>query len=519
MQLKELGQHPVSETSPAGSDPRQSPEYERLLEEIGKLSSLQGGAAVDWAAVVGSAASVLEKQAKDIPAAVYLCVGLAHIDGVQGMADGVRVLADMLRQWWDVCFPPLKRLRARSNMIVWWRERLAALLDATTEPVSVAVRDELLAALTELDATLADRLPDLPPLRDMLERVQRLETDAPPEEAPAPSDVPQAPEEAAASPPPPAAAQTPPTPEPPVAPAPSAPARPLPSPEDEQEAAAQFLAAARAYAALAFAEEVPRAPAAWSALYAALWGRMDKLPPADGGTTALPAPPGEELAACRNLLAAGRAAESAAALARLLPACPFCLDAQFLLFSALTACRRPHEAARVLHETRTLAERLPGLTALAFADGSPLASPQTRQWLEASDAPPPAGPAAAGEEDVTPAARAAASRGDLGAALDLLDDAQRQAGRRTARSFPLRIEQARLLLAAGHGEAAVPLAEELEETIARHALGDWQEDLCLEALRVCHAVWSARDTPEARQRAAAAAAALCRLRPSRSPFL
>ena len=48
MQLRELGQHPVSETSPAGDDPRQSPAYERLLEEIGKLGSLQGAVAVDW---------------------------------------------------------------------------------------------------------------------------------------------------------------------------------------------------------------------------------------------------------------------------------------------------------------------------------------------------------------------------------------------------------------------------------------------------------------------------------------
>uniref|UniRef100_UPI00260DFBE9 type VI secretion system domain-containing protein n=1 Tax=uncultured Desulfovibrio sp. TaxID=167968 RepID=UPI00260DFBE9 len=107
----------------------------------------------------------------------------------------------------------------------------------------------------------------------------------------------------------------------------------------------------------------------------------------------------------------------------------------------------------------------------------------------------------------------------LAAALDMLEGARRQAGVRSARAFPLRIEQTRLLLAAGHAEAAVPLAEELEETIARHDLADWQDTLSLDALRVCHSVWSAGETPDARQRAAATAAALCRLRPSRSPFL
>ena len=75
------------------------------------------------------------------------------------------------------------------------------------------------------------------------------------------------------------------------------------------------------------------------------------------------------------------------------------------------------------------------------------------------------------------------------------------------------------LLAGGHAQAAAPLAEELEESITRHRLDDWQRDACLDALRVCHAVWAQLETPEARQRATATAAAICRLRPSCSPYL
>ena len=169
MQLRELGRLPVSDTAPAGTDPRQSADYERLLEETGKLSSLQGAAAVNWNTVVESAAAVLERQAKDIPAAVYLCVGLTHNDGLRGLADGVRVLADLLANWWQTCFPPLKRLRARVNMLVWWRDRILPLLDAPHAPIAPALRDDLLTSLRELDATLGDVLPDLPPLRDLLE--------------------------------------------------------------------------------------------------------------------------------------------------------------------------------------------------------------------------------------------------------------------------------------------------------------------------------------------------------------
>ena len=167
MDFRELGKRPISDAAPAGAEARQSPEYERLLEETGKLGSLQGAAAVDWNVVVASAADVLEKQAKDIPAAVYLCVGLAHTQGMDGLAAGVRVLADLLACWWDVCFPPLKRLRARANMLSWWHERMAQWLAAApAAAVPAALRDDLLASLEELDAQLGDRLPDLPPLRD-----------------------------------------------------------------------------------------------------------------------------------------------------------------------------------------------------------------------------------------------------------------------------------------------------------------------------------------------------------------
>ncbi len=548
MQLRELGRLPVSNAAPAGTDPRQSAEYQRLLEETAKLSSLRGASAVDWNAVTENAATVLQRQAKDIPAAVYLCVGLAHTGGLPGLASGVRVLADLLDAWWDTCFPPLKRLRARVNMLTWWRERIAPLLDAPQEPADPAVRDDLLASLRDLDATLGNVLPDLPPLRDLLERVQRLDVredagtpHADHETAPDTATDPDAGETAArppeATPSEPATAPvTPPAtarpqPAPPRTPAvpPASPANPA----SEEEAQTAFLTAARAYAALAFAGELPAAPAAWAAFYAGLWGGMEHTPPADGdGLTALPPPQEENMSSCRSLLTGGRAAEAAAATARMLPASPFHLDAQHLLFTALTACGRPVEAALVHRECRAFAARLPGVAELRFADGSPFASAATRHWLRAGDAPAPAegsaapqdapeaSPETAHEGDALRArARETAAAGHLAAALDMLEDARRTLGPLSARAFPLRMEQARLLALAGHAPAAEPLAGELERRMEEHGLAHWQPDLCLEALRICHAVWSAIETPEARAHAAAIAGEICRLRPSRSPLL
>ena len=176
------------------------------------------------------------------------------------------------------------------------------------------------------------------------------------------------------------------------------------------------------------------------------------------------------LAAERAAIAKEKAAEAAAALARLLPACPLCLDAQHLLFTALTACGRPADAALVQREARALAARLPGLTALKFADGQPFADAGTRQWLHAEDSAPAAdrGPAADDEtENLRAKARETAAGGNLAAALDTLEDARRRLGERSARAFPLRMEQARLLAQAGHAQAAVPLAEELERFLLK----------------------------------------------------
>ncbi len=524
MDLRELGRCPVSDASPAGTEPRQSADYERLLEEIGKLGSLQGAAAVDWNVVADSAVAVLERQAKDIPAAVYLSVGLTQTNGIQGLADSVRILADLLAGWWDVCFPPLKRLRARANMLGWWRERIAPLLDAPRDPVDPALRDDLLVSLRELDATLGEVLPDMPPLRDLLERVERLNvTEAAPEPAPASDEsAPPPAEEAPAAPSQAAPAPEAPQPSQPPAARPSAPLPQTDPPADEQEAIAAFLAAARNCAAMAFARQIPENGAAWAALYVALWGRIEKLPPAENQTTALPPPPEEELAACRNLLNAGRAAEAALALARLLPACPFCLDAQRLLFSALTRCERPLDAALVLRESRALAARLPGLTALTFADGRPFADAETRSWLQQEDAAAPAPAAATAGDDaeaLRSRARETAAGGNLAAALDILEDARRRCGASSAAAFALRVEQLRLLTLAGLARAAAPLAEELERVARERGLADWQPELCLDALRACHAAWSLLDTPDARRRADDCAAAVCLLRPSNSPFL
>ena len=165
-------------------------------------------------------------------------------------------------------------------MLSWWHERMAQWLAAApAAAVPAALRDDLLASLEELDAQLGDRLPDLPPLRDLKERVQSLDVEAAPAqtaetEAAATTAAETAPSGAAAPqedvPPPAPAPQPAATPALAAPPAPSA-ASPATPPADAQEALTALLAAARAYVALAFAGGLPDTFVAWSAFYAVLW--------------------------------------------------------------------------------------------------------------------------------------------------------------------------------------------------------------------------------------------------------
>lgn len=188
MNIENLGSQPIPGPNPAGQDARYDVEYEQLQAEIDKLNSVTKVEEVDWKRVVDLSGNILERKAKDLLAAAYMSVGLTQTRGLEGLVLGMRILKEMTTTFWEDCFPPKKRLRGRINAFSWWQEKtliwLKNHLDPT--PLPVQLRQDLLAHAAALDQSLEELLPDLPPLRELINILERLPVEAPEPEPNAP---------------------------------------------------------------------------------------------------------------------------------------------------------------------------------------------------------------------------------------------------------------------------------------------------------------------------------------------
>lgn len=534
---------PLPGDNPAGQDSRYEPEYAALLAEIEKLNSITQTEECDWGAVEANGLAVLRDKAKDFQVASYVSYALTRLHGLEGLRDGALLIAGLVEAFWETGFPVLRRLRGRVNALDWWRERVQAALDAELGKEGVlhdpeAVRS-LREALDNLDRVLADRVPDFPSLRSLLERVDRLPLKEAAIEAPAASQAPPA-QEAQAAPEAPRDAPAASAAEPvqPQAPAQKAePPRPQESaPEATGTAATTGAGAAQAPQAapavrdvqrltpppaqsenarenaeaftaycLAFAESARTAdlsdPLPWMAARMGRFGRLRALPPAQDGQTALPAPSQEERDALLRLFEAGRHEQAARACENFWPGHPFWLDAQRLVATCLERLGFAQAANAVTQACVLLLRQLPGVERLAFNDGTPFADAETLAWLASLQS---AGDAEETRVDPADAAVATARRlfgeNRRGEALDTLDSALSTLADPKGR-FTLRVEQCRLLLRCGENAAAALLGGDLVGDADNARLDLWDRGLALEAALVTRRALLELGTEDARGRA------------------
>jgi type VI secretion system protein VasJ len=469
---------PIQGASPAGAAARFDPEYQAIADEVGKLDMPAGGD-VNWKKVVSSAGTMLQKKSKDLVMAAYLSHGLHVTQGLGGLTTGLVLLSETMEKYWDTMFPEAKRPRGRANALQWFVEKTTNALAGASPTTSEEV-EGVEAAAKHLSQLAREKLGEMcPAFGPMLDPVERLKAAAtPPEPPPAP-----APAAAPASP----AAQA------------SAPAA---APEAAFAAPAKPAAAADAMdflrnvgsSLLDVASMLRQADAsdarAYRVLRVGLWLHMAAPPPAAGGKTQVPAPP-EGL---RNQLATIAQNQRWPALLEETEAAAsqhrFWLDLHRMSWQALSALGATHERARdaVVAELRSLLGRMPQLPTLSFADGTPMADPQTRGWIEeqilAGSGPAPA--RRAGAADDGSAEKLAEAKKLLGAtqvpeALAILrDEAAKRLGRQR---FLVSIEAARLCAGAGLTAIAKSLYEELDREARAHHLEEWEPDLAAECLK------------------------------------
>jgi type VI secretion system protein VasJ len=530
---------PIAGPLPGGTAARNEPAYEAVVREVEKLESLAGGE-VDWKRVTEGAGELLRTRTKDLLLASYLAHALHVTGGADGLAAGMALLGELANRYWEALHPEPKRVRGRAGAIQWYVERTAAAVAGSTQRLTAAEVETLEAAARRLSDVSRERLagatPGFGPLLEALERA-RLSA---PSGAPVPQDA-QSETPARGSP-----AQGSPS----GSPAQGGPSQETQGSSSQKTPAVSTLTPGKDSAsgapvsdgapasdggpaqdggsrpgveldagevgslavgadateflrgvgnALVQAGETlrradARDPVAYRVLRAGLWIHLDVPPPAAGGRTPVPPPPGALREKLGTLAAHQRWAELVEEAESALPRNRFALELHRLSFQALSGLGAPHGRARdaVAGEVRALLTRMPQLAGLSFSDGSPFADGPTRAWLE---------------EEITPRASAArradpAPRGG-GAADPEAEARQRDARQRLAAGdaaalavlqgevlkerdgrgrFLSRLELARACDAAGFSPLALAVYEDLEREASEHRLEEWEPGLVAECL-------------------------------------
>ena len=493
MDFMDLGKTPISEQNPAGEDVRFGPDFETLSDELEKLSSPTASGEVDWGKVTDLCRTILVEQSKDLLVACYLCTALTRTRGWEGLETGVHVLRDLLETFWDSLFPPRKRVKGRVNALEWWEEKTRGEVDGLAREVwPKERRDRLLGDLDAVDRFLGENLDGAPMLHRLAEAVggrlgeKTAEAPSPEPEAGDGAEEPgtesKEPETVKAD----EEVSIPPAPSPPSPPDETTPAA------GEYEDPEAVLAAgldrlARAADLLSQGDSLE--PRVFRLNRIAAWMSVESPPPADKGTSRLPAPDGQIISALEQLHESGAWQDLLDSAESHVPQHLFWLDLNRYAAEAAENLNRSDVRDAIETETRLYVQRLPGVERLRFSNGTPFADESTREWLSSlgggdrADAPPApqSGSVEAGVAEALSAARELVKANRLREAVGMLQSKRDGAGSDRNR-FLWRLGLCRLLLQAGQEAVAAPYAKEILEDLEVFRLEAWEPDLAVEAL-------------------------------------
>jgi type VI secretion system protein VasJ len=377
MEINSLGKDPIQPDQPAGSDVRYGPEFEQLQAEIDKLTLPSASGGINWEKVSDLAASILAKQSKDLLVAGYLAVSQIHVRRIEGLADGLTVMHDLLENFWDDLFPPKKRMRGRSGAIEWWIEKTeAALKGIKPESDAGEKRSAISTTLTRIDSLLVEHLPDPPMLRSIETALANMLSTA---------------EETAETQAEPTVEQTESEPEPAAKPEPSQePTAPsgarepgvFATEEDAQKIISSGMQTIR-QAANALLENNPTNALAYRYQRIAAWSVVSSPPPDTNGQTQIMPPAPHVLESLVKLKENGNWEALIISAEQHLSQYIFWFDLNRLVAEALISLGDDYQSAHeeVCQDTAFFIRRFPPLSEMSFSDGTPFADPETRRWL------------------------------------------------------------------------------------------------------------------------------------------
>jgi type VI secretion system protein VasJ len=497
MDLSELGRHPISTDKPAGVDIRYDPAFDELQTEVDKLSSPAAAGSVDWEKVCRFASEILMNRSKDLVAAGYLAVSLIYRRRNDGFAMGLNLYLDLLENFWDDLYPPKHRARGRIRALEWWAEKTESALkqqkDLSFPPVQL---DLIRNNLNRLEIHLSERLENVPSLagiRELLnglssetEDVSRSETrmlSVPDTQEEVPS-VQAGKEE--------------------NVPGESSPNRDTASNQKAEHPLHEGMNRIREASFYLWQQDLAL-PICYRMTRNAAWYSVEDLPPAVSGRTRIAPPTTVEKNLLFDLRNKGDAEALLKAAEARLTQYIFWLDLNRLSAEALsrlgTRFEKAHQA--VCQETAFLLQRLPGLEELSFSDGTPFATPETRQWLESivfrggalAQVPLAIPDAPLGEIETVignsiDEIQLLLRKGKLIEAMENVQERLR-ASSSSREKLLWRLALSRMLVDIGKPKLAIPHIDQILMDMDRHELEEYEPLLAMRGLRLA---WFALDS-------------------------
>ncbi|MEI2264059.1 type VI secretion system protein TssA [Erwinia sp. CGal63] len=447
---------PLAPDNPTGEDPGYDDDFQQMREEVNKLS----GANTDL--VCQLAEKLLTTTAKDIRVATYYIWARLHRDGESGLADGLELLAGLLRRFASGLHP--QRDRSRKAAIEWLCS--SRILDSLSLYPEVVKKDTLriAGALWLTEQTFADDA-NRPMLGALYQALENRLMKAGGVDAVVPQNVADAPVSAAGD---------------------SAPL--LSGITSGQDLLTQ---------ARILAKYLRNQPDGWLSghhlMKSIRHDTLHQLPPlsADGRTRIEPPKPDQRALLKRLWLQQSwleLLEQSDGMFTR--GANHLWLDLQWYIHQALLKSGQDAVAAIIQNDLKGLLSRLSGLETLAFNDGTPFADEVTLNWIRQQvlddgerwpEETPVAAAEASGVNDILtlePEALQMADSEGTDAALAWL---QSRPGIHSARGrWLLRLLMARVAEQTGKNELALHLLAELDVHAAALTLPQWEPDLLFE---------------------------------------
>lgn len=123
---------PFPGENPAGEPLRYEGTYDRIKKSREEEADLPQGVwerelkRANWKDVRDLCLEALEDRSKDLQVAVWLLEALLHLQGFQGLREGVKLLKGLCEKFWDHLYPEIEEddFESRVSPIVWMNEKL-----------------------------------------------------------------------------------------------------------------------------------------------------------------------------------------------------------------------------------------------------------------------------------------------------------------------------------------------------------------------------------------------------------